>query len=70
MSDEPSRVDLSQHRYVLLESASFAGDVGVHLGALSSAPVPCRMPSSEWLLGSQGGECVRLGAWCEDRGLH
>ena len=41
VSDEPSRVDLSQHRYVLLESASFAGDVGVHLGALSSAPVPC-----------------------------
>ena len=57
VSDEPSRVDLSQQRYVLLGSESMVDDVGGRLRALDSAPVPCCMPSPEWLLGSQDGVC-------------
>ena len=61
VSDEPSRVDLSQQCYVLLGSGSMVGDVGGSLGALASAPVPCCMPSPEWLLGSRDGVCE---VWC------
>ena len=61
VSDEPSRADLSRQSYLLLASGTMVGGVGRRLGALCSAPVTCRMPSPEWLLGSQDGVCA---AWC------
>ena len=61
VSDEPSRADLSRQSYLLLVSGTMVGGVGRRLGALCSAPVTCRMPSPEWLLGSQDGVCA---AWC------